>query len=212
MRNQHTLKYLIIACTLIMALTVPGLALAQDGGNHLCVHAPESIARGDTDAIEIEIDLAGVPTPNGDDWVCATIGEIFEVMGVGIAGVRINNFEIDPPDIRSSAQLQTASSNQWTWSINAIGDENTRHNLIVYAYVDDDTRSSGYRSVARVPVRVEIKEAAGSTFDQIIRFLDGIKEILIILSAVIVAAISMRGQISQLLGRKSQNNNAQDEG
>ncbi|MBN2471281.1 MAG: hypothetical protein JXN59_11195 [Anaerolineae bacterium] len=172
-----------------------GPAAAQGGGNQLCVSAPSEIAKGNTETINIEIDLAVTPP---DGYTCVALDMVETDMGVGITGAR-TNFLLDPSDDHEVAGIQNPGSNKWTWSINAVGEENTSHNMIVFASVADDTRRVGYRSVALVPVRITIREATGSVFDQILRFLDGTKEILLILTAVIVAAVGLRGQIKGLL-------------
>ncbi|GAB4575353.1 MAG: hypothetical protein Kow0077_26440 [Anaerolineae bacterium] len=184
---------------LLILLSVVVLAApagAQSTGALLCVDAPQEIAKGNTEAINIEIEL-NAPAPEG--WACTEIEEVQESMGVGIAGTR-TNFILDPETSHETAGMQNPGSNKWTWSINAVGDEETSHNLIVFASVDDATRRTGYRSVATIPVRVTIKPPTGTVFDQIIRFLDGTKEILLVLSAIVVAIIGLRGQIKNLLG------------
>ncbi len=196
MPRKHLVCLVLIGLLLIAAL--PGShtpARAQEGGNLLCVNAPAEIAKGNTETINIEIDLAVSPP---DGYTCVALDTVEAEMGVGITGTR-TNFLLDPLEDHDEAGVQNPGSNKWTWSINAVGDENTSHNLIVFASVMDASRRVGYRSVALVPVRVTIREATGSVFDQIIRFLDGTKEILLILTAVIVAAVGLRGQIKGLL-------------
>jgi hypothetical protein len=98
--------------------------------------------------------------------------------------------------------MQNPGVNQWAWNISAVGDENTSHNLIAFAAVPDPTRRVGYRSVALLPLRVTILEPTGSVFDQILRFLNSTKEILLVLSAVIVAAVALRSQIAGMFKGK----------
>lgn len=186
---------LIGSLALVILLSLSGSVTAQGGGNLLCVNAPAQIAKGDTEAINIEIELA-VTQPDG--FTCVALDIVESTMGVGISGTRAN-FILEPADAHDEAGMQNPGSNKWTWSINAVGEEETSHNLIVYASVIDETRRVGYRSVASVPVRMTIKPPTGSVFDQILRFLDGIKEILLVLAAVIVAVIGLRGQIKSLL-------------
>lgn len=184
----------LLALLLLLGLGVSA-STAQDSGNYLCVNAPTQIAKGDTEAINIEIDIAVTPP---EDYTCEAIDTVEAVMGVGISGTR-SNFLLEPVDSHDEAGMQNPGSNKWTWSINAIGEEETSHNLIVYAAVPDASRRTGYRSIATLPIRITIKPPTGNVFDQIIRFLDGTKEILLILTAVIVAVIGLRGQIKSLL-------------
>jgi hypothetical protein len=172
MPYQKIFTAIVLALGLLILLNSPGaIPAAAQGSAQLCVNAPESVAKGDTDFIEASIDLLDDPAlvPDHGDWTCAPIITTYELMGVGIAGVRISNFEIDPSSPRDSALLQPGA-NAFTWSINAIGDEDTSHNLLVYTYVDDPTRSSGYRSLTRIPVRIEIKE--GGFLAGVARFID----------------------------------------
>jgi hypothetical protein len=199
--------WLVVIC-LTLFIVANGPAGAQTGSSYLCVHAPTDIAKGNTDAIEVEVIPDGQPNAN-DGWQCERMAELYDVMGVGLAGVRISNFAVDPPEVRSSALLQPGVANSWLWSINAIGDENTTHNLLVYTYVDDPSRSSGYRSITRVPVAVHIEKMKGSTFEQIVEALNNAKEIVVVLSGLVVAAIALRGQIASLLGGKKKPENNQ---
>lgn len=186
-----------------LIFSAPGLVTAQGDANLLCVSAPTDVAKGNTETINIEINLAVTPP---DGFTCVALNTVEDTMGVGISGTR-TNFLLDPIDSHEEAGIQNPGSNKWNWSINAIGDEETSHNLVVYASVTDETRRTGYRSVATLPVRITIKPPSGSVFDQVIRFLDGTKEILLILTAVIVAGVGLRGQIAGLLsgGKKPPN-------
>lgn len=191
---RHTTFLGVVLMLFLLLGAGQWLAAAQGNGDFLCVHAPTEIAKGNTEAIEIEIDL-GAPTPQG--WTCAALSETQPVMGVGIHGTG-TNFLLDPIADRESATVQNPGSNQWNWSINAIGDENTSHNLIVYAYVPDESRVSGIRSVGRVPLRITILPPTGTVFDQMMRFVNNAKELLLVISAAIVAVIALRNQIAGL--------------
>jgi hypothetical protein len=180
---------------LLFGLLLTGPAAAQGDGNYLCVSAPTQIAKGDTEAVSIEIELtAGQPS----GWTCTTLSEIADTMGAGISGAR-TNFVLEPVDSHEEAGMQNPGSNEFNWSLNAVGEEETTHNLIVFASVTDATRRTGYRSVASIPIRVTIKPPTGSVLDQIKGFLDGAKEILLVLTGLIVAAIALRVQIKNLL-------------
>ncbi len=193
--TRHHVSIWFAPVLLLMLIVGSGApATAQGGDNFLCVHAPAEIAKGNTEAIEIEIDL-NVPTPDG--WTCTTLSETQDVMGAGIHGTGVN-FLLDPIADRESATVQNPGSNQWNWSINAIGEENTSHNLIVYAYVPDSSRATGIRSVGRVPLRITILPPMGTVFDQIMRFVNNAKELLLVISAAIVAVIALRNQIAGL--------------
>jgi len=191
---RHSVFVLLILALLLLPGAGRSPAIAQGNGDFLCVHAPAEIARGNTEAIEIEIDLA-TPTPEG--WTCTALSEVQADMGAGIHGTG-TNFLLDPIADRETATVQNPGSNQWNWAINAIGEENTSHNLIVYAYVPDASRATGIRSVARIALRLTILPPSGTIFDQIMRFVNNAKELLLVLSAAIVAVIALRNQIAGL--------------
>jgi hypothetical protein len=170
------------------------------GQGWLCVHTPDTITRGDTETIDVSLELADSPSDTTEGRVCEPVN-IYETMGVGIAGIKFDNFEIDPPDIRIRDRITPGQINYFTWSAIAIGEDDSRHNLVIYAYVDDDDRSTGFRSIARVPARITILAAPKSFSENLLEFVDSAKEILIVLGGLLTAGIAFRGQVKQLFAR-----------
>lgn len=163
MPKNTMLKLLPVVVLLLPLLIHAAPALAQ-GGAQMCVSVPDTIPAGDTETLLVEVELfpdpAAATLANDDTHVCAPVDEVYDVMGVGIAGVRLGNFEIDPADNRFTAPIIPGVTD-WVWSINASGSAGSHHNLIVYTYVDDPDRSSGYRSITRIPVSIDIVESGG---------------------------------------------------
>ena len=181
----------------------PAMQGNQLGPGWMCVTAPSQIEHGSTEPIEVNLELS--ETPSGDDatQICQPV-EIYEVMGVGIAGIALDNFQIDPPDTRIDDRIDPTQVNNFTWVVNAVGPEGSRHNLIVYAYIADAERSTGFRSIARIPLRITIEAPPKTIWQEVLAFLNSIKEILIVAGGVITVLIALRGQVRKLRGARAE--------
>lgn len=197
------LALLLTGLAAVWPASPPALPAAQGsdlGPGWMCITAPAQIEHGSTEPIMVDLELAESPSGDTTDRVCQPV-EIYETMGVGIAGITLDNFAIDPPEARISDRIDPTIPNNFTWIVNATGTESSRHNLIVYAYIDDAERSTGFRSIARVPLRITIDARPKNIGEQVLAFLNSIKEILIVVGGLIAAAIALRGQIKKLRER-----------
>ncbi len=178
----------------------PGERLAQTGAlgpGWMCVSAPSSIPRGSSEAIEVNLEAGDVPTGDTTGRVCQPL-DVIETMGVGIAGLSSSSFQADPLDMRIRDRIDPDLPTNFTWVITATGTELSSHNVIIYAFVDDPVRSTGFRSVARIPLRITITEAPKNFGQQVLAFISSTKEILLALGALLTALVAFRGQIKKL--------------
>lgn len=197
---------------ILVLMILTGFAVvnaAQEDVDLLCARAPETIAPGNTEIVEAQIALAGVAQPTGDGWICEPMTEVYPIMGVGVAGAnQANNFDIDP-EVRSSQPLSSNGPTEWAWFLNAIGEPGTSHYLIVFTYMDDETRSTGYRSINRIPLRLEIKE--GGLLATLNRFVDSATAwIAAIAAAVTVLTTAIIG-LRRVLPSKPKKNDGDDQ-
>ena len=178
----------------------PAAQGSQLGPGWMCVTAPAQIERGNTEPIMVDLELAETPSGDTTDRICQPV-EIYETMGVGIAGIALNNFQIDPPESRIGDRIDPNAVNNFTWIVNATGEEGSRHNLIVFAFIDDPERSTGFRSIARVPLRISIDAPPKSIGQSILAFLNSIKEVLVVVGGLLAAGLAMRGQVRKIRAR-----------
>ena len=178
----------------------PAAQGSQLGQGWMCVTAPTQIERGNTEPIMVDLELAETPSGDNTDRICQPV-EIYESMGVGIAGIALNNFQIDPPESRIGDRIDPAGVNNFTWIVNATGEEGSRHNLIVFAFIDDAARSTGFRSIARVPLRIAIDAPPKSIGQSVLAFLNSIKEVLVVVGGLLAAGLAMRSQVRKIRAR-----------
>lgn len=204
-RKQYNYLFVLLALVILAGLCLSGTpSLAQNAAtaNMLCVKAPPTIAKGDTETLEAAIITAGTALPATEDgWECK-VTEVFPVMGVGLGGVRATTFETDPVEERVSQTFDPTLNNEWVWFLNAIGEVGTNHTLSVYSYIniDDPDIRATYRTFTRIFVKIEIIEEK-TTMEQVGDLLREFRDLIVLASAVVVALIALRGQISNLMGR-----------
>lgn len=206
-----TSRRLLFVCITLILAGLPALSAAAPaplptgdrpaqtgalGPGWMCVSAPGSIARGSSETIEVDLEVGDVPTGDTTGRVCQPV-DIIESMGVGISGLSAASFQTDPLEMRIRDRIDPDLPTNFTWIVNATGAELSSHNVIVYAFVDDPNRSTGFRSVARVPLRITITEAPKSFVQQVLAFISSTKEILLALGALLTALVAFRGQIKK---------------
>ncbi len=208
-------KVLLLAAVALVLAGLPALSTAAPapalpperpaqattlGPGWMCVTRLESIPRGSSEAIEVDLEVGDAPTGDTTGRICQPV-DIIETMGVGIAGLSSASFQTDPSDMRIRDRINTELPTNFTWIVNATGAELSSHNVIVYAFVDDPDRSTGFRSVARVPLRITIGAAPKNFGEQVLAFISSTKEILLALGALLTALVAFRGQIKKLFER-----------
>lgn len=197
---------LVISLLLLTLLTpTPPTHSQEFTYGRICVRAPTAITQGETATVDVEIeiaeDTASANFAPEDGRQCAIMDEVYEIMGVGLGGISFGNFSSEPENTRIRGRLQPGVANEWTWILSADGEAGRGYNLMVYAFVDDETRDNGYRPTTRIRLRVEIAAPPGTFLEQVLAFLNSTKEIIALVSLIVVGGIALREQIKNLFKR-----------
>lgn len=204
--NKNSIPGTLVILVLLTLLTPAPTARSQGVTyGRICVQAPTAITQGETADVEVEIEIAEDPASADfspeDGRQCAIMDEVYEIMGVGLGGISFGNFSSEPENTRIRGRLQPGVANEWTWILSADGEAGRGYNLMVYAFVDDETRDNGYRPTTRIRLRIEIAAPPGTFFEQVLAFLNSTKEIIGLVSLIVVGGIALREQIKKLFKR-----------